>query len=124
MRITVGVSGGIAAYKASELVRALQRQALEVNVVMTEAAGKSALAAYGVQVPQGRVVPAGSAAAAASDIGFPVVIKAVGAHLEHKTEVGGVILNVRNAAEATAAKGAPVPDPTFLPPPAAGGSPP
>ena len=38
MRVTVGVSGGIAAYKAAELVRALQRQALEVHVVMTEAA--------------------------------------------------------------------------------------
>ncbi|MGB8261231.1 MAG: bifunctional phosphopantothenoylcysteine decarboxylase/phosphopantothenate--cysteine ligase CoaBC [Terracidiphilus sp.] len=38
MRVTVGVSGGIAAYKAAELVRALQRQGLEVHVVMTEAA--------------------------------------------------------------------------------------
>ena len=38
MRVTVGVSGGIAAYKAAELVRELQRQALEVHVVMTEAA--------------------------------------------------------------------------------------
>jgi len=36
----VGVSGGIAAYKAAELVRALQRQALEVHVVMTAAACK------------------------------------------------------------------------------------
>ena len=40
MRVTVGVSGGIAAYKAAEVVRALQRQALEVHVVMTEAACK------------------------------------------------------------------------------------
>ena len=40
MRVAVGVSGGIAAYKAAELVRALQRQALEVHVVMTEAATK------------------------------------------------------------------------------------
>ena len=40
MRVTVGVSGGIAAYKAAELVRALQRQALEVHVVMTEEACK------------------------------------------------------------------------------------
>jgi phosphopantothenoylcysteine decarboxylase/phosphopantothenate--cysteine ligase len=40
MRVTVGVSGGIAAYKAAELVRELQRQALEVHVVMTEAAMK------------------------------------------------------------------------------------
>lgn len=38
MRVTVGVSGGIAAYKAAELVRALQRQALDVHVVMTESA--------------------------------------------------------------------------------------
>ncbi len=36
----MGVSGGIAAYKAAELVRALQRQALEVHVVMTVAATK------------------------------------------------------------------------------------
>jgi len=36
----VGVSGGIAAYKAAELVRALQRQALEVHVVMTDSACK------------------------------------------------------------------------------------
>jgi phosphopantothenoylcysteine decarboxylase/phosphopantothenate--cysteine ligase len=40
MRVTVGVSGGIAAYKAAELVRALQRQALEVHVVMTDSACK------------------------------------------------------------------------------------
>jgi len=38
MRVTVGVSGGIAAYKAAELVRELQRQGVEVHVVMTEAA--------------------------------------------------------------------------------------
>jgi phosphopantothenoylcysteine decarboxylase/phosphopantothenate--cysteine ligase len=40
MRVTVGVSGGIAAYKAAELVRALQRQTIEVHVVMTAAAQK------------------------------------------------------------------------------------
>src|SRR5215831_15063771 len=40
MRVTVGVSGGIAAYKAAELVRALQRRGLEVHVVMTDAATK------------------------------------------------------------------------------------
>jgi phosphopantothenoylcysteine decarboxylase/phosphopantothenate--cysteine ligase len=38
MRVTVGVSGGIAAYKAAELVRALQRRGMEVHVAMTEAA--------------------------------------------------------------------------------------
>jgi acetate---CoA ligase (ADP-forming) len=33
-------------------------------------------------------------------LGFPVVMKASGAHLEHKTEVGGVVLNVRTEADA------------------------
>ncbi len=38
MKVTVGVCGGIAAYKAAELVRALEKHALDVHVVMTEAA--------------------------------------------------------------------------------------
>lgn len=38
MRVTVGVSGGIAAYKAAELVRVFVRQGLEVHVAMTSAA--------------------------------------------------------------------------------------
>ncbi len=38
MKVTVGVSGGIAAYKAAELVRVLQQQALDVHVAMTAAA--------------------------------------------------------------------------------------
>jgi acyl-CoA synthetase (NDP forming) len=70
---------------------------------LSEADGKRALAACGVRVPRGRVVPAAAVAEAAAEIGFPVVLKAVGAQLEHKTEVGGVILNVRSAAEAEAA---------------------
>ncbi len=38
MRIGLGVCGGIAAYKAAELVRALQQDAYDVEVVMTAAA--------------------------------------------------------------------------------------
>ncbi len=38
MKITLGVTGGIAAYKAAELLRALQNKALDVHVVMTEGA--------------------------------------------------------------------------------------
>jgi len=34
----LGVTGGIAAYKAAELTRELQRRGMEVEVVMTEAA--------------------------------------------------------------------------------------
>jgi phosphopantothenoylcysteine decarboxylase/phosphopantothenate--cysteine ligase len=38
MRIVVGVGGGIAAYKAAELVRALIQRGHEVQVVMTRSA--------------------------------------------------------------------------------------
>ncbi len=38
MRVALGVSGGIAAYKAAELVRRLQQDRLEVQVVMTRSA--------------------------------------------------------------------------------------
>lgn len=37
-KVTLGVTGGIAAYKAAELVRALQTHSLDVHVVMTRAA--------------------------------------------------------------------------------------
>jgi len=70
---------------------------------LTEAEGKAALARYGVATPRSRVVPATEAARCAETLGYPVVIKAVGAHLEHKTEVGGVALNLRTAAQAAEA---------------------
>src|SRR5580704_10338027 len=37
-KVTVGVCGGVAAYKAAELVRELQKSGLDVHVVMTRAA--------------------------------------------------------------------------------------
>jgi phosphopantothenoylcysteine decarboxylase/phosphopantothenate--cysteine ligase len=37
-KVTLGVTGGIAAYKSAEVVRALQRHSLDVHVVMTRAA--------------------------------------------------------------------------------------
>jgi acetyl-CoA synthetase len=70
---------------------------------LTEPEAKAALSAYGVRVPRSAVVRGRDAAGAAEALGFPVVIKATGAALAHKSEVGGVVLNVRSRAEATAA---------------------
>jgi acetate---CoA ligase (ADP-forming) len=61
---------------------------------------KQALAAFGVPIPRARLVAAGAAADAAATLGFPVAIKAAGAALEHKSDVGGVVLNVRSVEEA------------------------
>jgi acyl-CoA synthetase (NDP forming) len=66
---------------------------------LSEAEGKAALARHGVAIPRSRVVAAPEAARCAEALGYPVVLKAVGAHLEHKTEMGGVALNLRTAAQ-------------------------
>jgi acetate---CoA ligase (ADP-forming) len=70
---------------------------------LDEAEGKAALARHGVAIPRSRVVAAAQAPGCAEALGFPVVIKAVGAHLEHKTEVGGVALNIRSTMQAAEA---------------------
>ena len=70
---------------------------------LAEHEGKGALAAFGVPVPRSAVVAARDVPDAAAALGFPVVIKAAAAALEHKSDVGGVILNVRTARDAAAA---------------------
>ena len=53
------------------------------------------LAAYGVPVvPTRKVRDAEEAVAAARDIGFPVALKVVSRQIQHKTDVGGVVLNL------------------------------
>ncbi|HEV7137077.1 MAG TPA: acetate--CoA ligase family protein [Steroidobacteraceae bacterium] len=69
---------------------------------LPEHEGKAALALYGIPVPRSRIVAPDEAASAARALGFPVVMKAAGA-FEHKSDIGGVILNVRTTAEAAAA---------------------
>ena len=71
--------------------------------VLDEAESKGLLARCGVPVPSARVVRnnAGEAAAAAGELGYPVVVKALG--VAHKTEVGGVRLDLGSADEVSAA---------------------
>jgi acyl-CoA synthetase (NDP forming) len=70
---------------------------------LSEPEAKQALAQYGVAVPRARLAAPAEVAEAATALGFPVVIKAAASSLEHKSDVGGVVLNVRTAAEAAAA---------------------
>ena len=70
---------------------------------LAEHEGKAALAAVGVRIPRGARVPREQASAAARSLGFPVAIKAADGALEHKSELGGVVLDVRTEAEAHAA---------------------
>ena len=67
--------------------------------VFSEAAAKELLKTHGLAVPEGIVCPAGDAVAAAEKLGYPVTLKVSSAAIAHKTEAGGVALNLRNAAE-------------------------
>ncbi|MCX7670853.1 MAG: acetate--CoA ligase family protein, partial [Anaerolineae bacterium] len=62
------------------------------------------LAAYGIPTAaEGLATTADEAAALAEQIGFPVVMKLSSPDILHKTEAGGVLLNIRSAQEARAA---------------------
>jgi len=70
---------------------------------LSEHASKEIVAAYGVRLPQERLVTsAAEAAAAAQEIGFPVVLKLAGDGIAHKTERGLVRVGVPDAATAEA----------------------
>ncbi len=70
--------------------------------VLDEADSKALLGQWGVPVPPARAVcGAREAAAAADELGYPVVVKALG--VAHKTEAGGVRLDLRSPDEVSAA---------------------
>jgi acyl-CoA synthetase (NDP forming) len=66
--------------------------------------GKKILAAAGISVPVGDLArTVDEAVAVAKRIGYPVVLKAQAAALTHKTEAGGVMLNLADEASLRAA---------------------
>lgn len=68
---------------------------------LSEHAAKQLLAQAGVAFPGDRLATAGmDVGAVAGEVGFPVVLKICSPDIPHKTEVGGVVLNVRDEAEA------------------------
>ena len=64
-----------------------------------EWASKSSLKAFGLPVPVGGIGRAEEVSAIAAKIGFPVVLKALGANFSHKSDVGAVKLNLKSLEE-------------------------
>jgi acyl-CoA synthetase (NDP forming) len=90
--------------------RALQRRRIRVRMpeatavappgtgVLAEYLAKPWLAAAGIPVPRGSLArDASEAVDIARTLGFPVVLKAQAKDLLHKSDIGGVILGVRDA---------------------------
>ncbi|MFE0701957.1 acetate--CoA ligase family protein [Streptomyces sp. NPDC058872] len=78
--------------KARALVRPGQR--------LSEHAAKQLLRAYGIRVPREQLVTSAAAAVrAAGLVGYPVVMKASGTRLAHKTELGLVKVGLTSASQ-------------------------
>jgi acetate---CoA ligase (ADP-forming) len=67
---------------------------------LDEVASKRLLKAYGIPVSKEEIAQtAAEAVKIAKKIGFPVVAKVVSADILHKSDIGGVVLNLNSAAE-------------------------
>jgi acetate---CoA ligase (ADP-forming) len=105
--------GAAADRGAMALGRAKARRETQNAILIARAAGKRAfdavearpvLAAYGLATPaEALATSPNDAANAAARIGFPVAMKLISPDVLHKTEAGGVILNVDSTAAASAA---------------------
>ena len=67
---------------------------------LTEFEGKKLLKKYGVPVPDGEIISSSSEALIVADkIHYPVTLKASNAELVHKTDLGAVLLNIKDPVE-------------------------
>ena len=70
---------------------------------LLETEAKSVCIEYGIPVVESELAgTAEEAVAAAGRIGFPVVLKVVSPGIVHKTEAGGVLVNLKSEAEVAA----------------------
>ncbi len=68
---------------------------------MNEMEARQVVAAYGLPLPQAQLAySAEQAAKFAAEIGFPVVMKIISPDILHKSDMGGVVVGVRNEKEA------------------------
>jgi len=101
--------GGNGARVDIDAVRALIDRALaEGREMLAEPEAKALLAACGIATIAAHVAAPTAEAAAelASEIGYPVVLKVISPQISHKSDVGGVALNLGNARQVASAASA------------------
>ncbi len=82
----------------------IDRARTDGRKVLTEVESKEILEEAGIPTARARLATsADEAAAAAQEMGFPVALKVVSPEITHKSDVGGVKLNVGTSQEAKAA---------------------
>jgi acetyltransferase len=90
---------------SAEAVAALERALSDSTTSsLSEAASLDLLGAYGLSTARCRMAKDEAAAAnIAAELGFPVVAKVVSDAIQHKSDIGGVILDVRSVDDVRAA---------------------
>jgi acetyl-CoA synthetase (ADP-forming) len=75
----------------------------ESRKALLETEAKTICAEYGIPVTKFNLAKTPEEAAAQADqIGYPIVLKIVSPDITHKTEAGGVMVNLKNTADVTA----------------------
>lgn len=93
--------------RVDEAARVIEAALAEGRTVLGESEAKAVLDAFHVPVARTALArTAAEAAGVAAGIGFPVVFKIASPDISHKSDVGGVRLGIRTAAEALEAYGA------------------
>ncbi|MBR6870316.1 MAG: acetate--CoA ligase family protein, partial [Candidatus Methanomethylophilaceae archaeon] len=92
----------ISGRKQAEII--INKARAEGRNSLSESEGKQIFAAYGIPTPgEGTVRSVEEAASQCDQIGYPVVMKVLSPDIKHKTDVGGVVVGVKNTEEAKAA---------------------
>jgi len=98
-RRPIKVSGG-----CTEEIKNKWRQRLQIEKPLDEIEGIELLRDFNIPVPKAQIVTnAQDAVATAKKIGFPVVLKTAMPGILHKSDVGGVVLDLKNEKELEAA---------------------
>ena len=104
----VAIKGAARVYEKQQLadsIRPLNDVVVSAGEIVTldEARSKALLGQYGVRTPISAETTTATAAQTAAEIGFPVVVKLLSDTIVHKSDVGGVHLNLKSADEVNAA---------------------
>lgn len=92
------VAGGDDSPDRARVEEIIEAARAEGRTILTEAESKDVLACYGIPtIPMAIAETADAAVKAAGEMGYPVVVKIHSETITHKTDVGGVKLNLKNA---------------------------
>ncbi len=91
-------------HRLAKNVATALRQKSSQQRLLDELEAKEILALYGVPIPREKIATdSDSAAALADEIGYPVVLKVLSADVAHKSDIGGVAIDLRSEADVRAA---------------------